>query len=99
MTSGRSVRAACGLMRSTSSSPASMSTPASRYVMAIGRRLLRQRGEAQGLFEVRDHLGLGGDEPDFLRLGLAVRAQLVDHGARRLVEGHAADAGADRGEG
>src|SRR6478672_1688657 len=99
ITSGRMVRAACGLMRSTSSSPASMSTPASRYVMAIGASLLRQRGEAQGFFEVRNHLGLGGDQPDLLRLGLTVRAQLVDHGAGRLVEGDAADAGADGGEG
>src|SRR6185312_13092149 len=32
-TSGRRTRATRGLMRSTSSSPASMSTPASRYVM------------------------------------------------------------------
>src|SRR5262249_6630696 len=98
-TPARAVAFASGLMRSTSSSPASMSTPASRYVMDMARSLLRLGREAQRFFERGDQLDAVDHQPHGLRVRLPMDAQLVDHGAHRFVEGKAARSRADGGEG
>src|SRR6476659_7772246 len=98
-TPARAVALASGLMRSTSSSPASMSTPASRYVMDMARRLLRLRGEAQRFFEGRNQLHARDHQPHGVRVRLLVRAQLVDHRAHGFVEWKTTRSGADGGEG
>src|SRR5205823_6532067 len=69
-TSGRIVRRACGLIRSTSASPSSMSTPESRYVSPMGRapyqrsrRLGRDPARADGFDGQQDqHRRAAGDE-------------------------------------